>query len=668
MGSIKSRKITNLSVFFLVTIILFVTFVLQFYALGARTFHGDEQGSILEAFELGKNANSLPYFALLRLWLVGGNDEFWLRSLSAWSAIGAVAVAYIVARKITSVRIAVITALLLATSPFLVVYGQQIRFYTLALWIALFAIWAFVTLFSQASIRQWILWLVVGLGAVATLFLNGLLILGQIITLFALTKQFTRRAKWVLGILVMVSTVLLVAVPVVRQVAFNALAVYTNADARYVSSRGLGLANLVKIPMTLFFFIFGESVYPFNFWLVVPGVAFFGIAGLGGLVQLWRYRQAFWFNVITIITGLGLLYLVFDPLAPSSLQGASPRYLIFLLPFFYLVVAAGVQDKQRWLIVPLLLVNLGSLGVYWDGDWAYTDDLINWRTVAEWSGRYVNPQTLVLTDGRSDGPADYYLPGDWDKRNLWDYISVTTSANITNPRVLVFSSDFHDDRRRDVSRLLENLSQTYTPVAVWNKYPLFVYVFDRKPKQAESFMIDSYGSVDIPREIYGLEFQDLRLPISMSVYGQRIESIGAFALPGIGGQTNRRFVLAKPTQAQRIRLLSNVTGAALSAGTQLGELSIVGTDGALVKYPIRVGMETNVWNKPCQPSTCVVVSTWRKRLALLGSASYAGSWQEFDAFIFASTLELNSSMSIKSLDWHWTSSRGILNVWGIVFD
>ena len=83
-----------------------------------------------------------------------------------------------------------------------------------------------------------------------------------------------------------------------------------------------------------------------------------------------------------------MLYLILDELIPHDYTGASPRYLIFLLPLFFLVAAKGLEEKKAiWLLVPLIVVNMGSLGLYWYGDWAYTDDLIDWRAVSQWTAR-----------------------------------------------------------------------------------------------------------------------------------------------------------------------------------------------------------------------------------------------------------------------------------------
>ena len=99
---------------------LLLALALQLHALGARTLHGDELNSIHESVPLGLNANSLPYFALLRVWLAFGDGEFWLRSLSALAVVVAVALTFVWVNPIFGKPVALLAAVLLATSPFLI--------------------------------------------------------------------------------------------------------------------------------------------------------------------------------------------------------------------------------------------------------------------------------------------------------------------------------------------------------------------------------------------------------------------------------------------------------------------------------------------------------------------------------------------------------------------
>jgi len=160
-----------------------------FFRLGGRTFHGDELGSLLEASQLGQNANSLLYFLLLSGWQELGQGEFWLRALSALIAITAVAATYSWARLAAGARLAWRTALLLATSAYFVSYGQEIRFYSLALLVSSLSLFAFTLYTRRPTWTTALGWAASAGLAVLSLLLNGLVVLGEGTAYFALTPR-----------------------------------------------------------------------------------------------------------------------------------------------------------------------------------------------------------------------------------------------------------------------------------------------------------------------------------------------------------------------------------------------------------------------------------------------------------------------------------------------
>ena len=670
MSFLSGRALTRFWTRYGICLVLFFAFMVGFYHLGSRTWHGDELGSLGDAQNLHYNLQSLPYFVFLRFWSTGGTSEFWLRSPSAFFAVIMVAVSFAAVREAWGTRTALITGALLATAPFVVVYAQQVRYYTLFLLAATVQFYAFI-LYRRLRTRRRLA--VLGL---ATLFLLTtqamafLLVLVEVIVLFFLLSPFSRAQKAALLGAGMVVAVVLLESPI-RALGFNALAAFTDASDTFAGSRGLSISQVFKIPLTFFFFAFGESVYPLKYILVIPGLAFFGLALPLGL---WRMRgqrmlQAFIVGVGAL--SLVLLFLVFDALIPPSFAGAAPRYLIFLLPLFYLVAAMGVQGRRsQLLLVPLLLVNLGSLASFWSGDWSYTDDLIDWRAVTEWTDKYVTPQTALLLDGRAEGVADYYFPPTWSRQSEWTYQTTGGMETIKSDlRIIVFSDDFHLEARQQASVILQEIEGQFDRTAVWSHYPLFVYVYDRRQDHQDTvYQVDpTTGSSALPSEIYGLEFQDLQLPATVTLGSRRLQLLGEFELPAPDQSTRRDLPLARPTTASRIWLLSNLTDAAgLKPGTVLGRLTAKGEDGSTKEFPLRAGLETAAWNDRCQPAACTSVYTWRKRLALLGAEGYPGSSEEFDASIFAVELDLNSPILIRALEIQRVASPGTLHVWGIV--
>ncbi len=654
-----------------ILLILLFAFAIGLFHLAARTWHGDELGSIRDAQNLQRNLQALSYFVILRAWSLGSVGEFWTRTLSVFFAVLAIAVLFVMVKRQWGAKPALIACALLATSPFLENYSQQVRYYTLFLLAACLSYWAFFAYLADPSKRNTLYWGIATLFLISTHAMSILLILSQAVTLFFLSTRFSQRQKIAaLAITLVLGAVLLISP--IKALAFNALAYYTDATATFSESRGLSLAQVSKIPLTLFFFTLGEAVYPLDLKLVVPAILFFGITLVLGLRQMRRQPRILLFLAVSAVVSLVMLYLLFDALIPSTFGGAAPRYIIFLLPLFYLIIAAGTQQhRMQWLVAPLLLLNLGSLGSYWYGDWSYADDLVNWRAVTQWVGGYVTPGTLVLADGRSNDIANYYFPAGWNRQATFEFESPGSLRKLDQfSRVIFLSSDFHLDRREFASSLLEHLDASCGKTAVWSKYPLFIYVFDRSRTPMNTVQVDAAsGNVEIPVEIYWLEFQDLALPLHLSFRDRLITSLGAFRLPAFDNQSSRKFSLAESKPAGKIVLFSNLTDAdKLAPGTPIANLRVYSEAGKIQSIPLRAGYETAAWNQSCLPGGCIQAFTWRKRLALLGSERYPGSWEEFDASMFGIELNLDQSTQIRSLEFASLSPHNAIYVWGIVIE
>lgn len=651
--------------------LLLLVFALGCFRLDARTLHGDELGSVGDAEYLQRNMQSISFFISLRVWMLGGVGEFFLRALSVFFAVAAIAAAYTALRTRFGMHTALVASALLATAPFVEVYAQMVRYYALFLLAASLNYIAFFRFQSSSSHRNALRWGATCFFVLTTHALAFLLVVSELAAFFFLTPRLTTRQKAAatgigafLGALTLFSPL--------KAMAFNALASYTDAAATFSASRGISLSQFAKIPLTFYFFTFGESVYPFDFKLVLPGLALYGFAFILGLWRLRSQQSFFLFIVMAGILPIGLLYLVFDALIPPDLAGAAPRYLIFLLPLFYLVVAKGIQgEKGRWLIAPLLLVNAGALGSYWYGNWSYTDDLVNWRSVTQWMNSYVTLETLVITDGRSIGLADYYFPTAWNRQPSWNFDSPTSLEKLTQfPKIIFLSADFHADRRAVASSLMQSLDQGYFKSAAWSEYPLFIYVYDRTPNRANALgAAVKDGNVDIPAEIYGLEFQDLVLPVQLKLRDRAYPSLGSFRLPTLENSSSRAIVLSQAQTASKIILFSNATGAdTIALGTPIANLIIRDNRDAIQSLSLRLGNETSAWNNACAPRSCTPAYTWRKRFALLGAERYSEAWQEFDASIFATELILSQPTQIQSLEIQRVSPQGWLYVWGIVLE
>ena len=83
--------------------------------------------------------NQSPFYLLLSGWWRLGKGEVFLRLLPATFAVASVPALFQLGRRIAGARVAAIAALLLACHPFVVEWGQQLRAYSLALFLTILA-------------------------------------------------------------------------------------------------------------------------------------------------------------------------------------------------------------------------------------------------------------------------------------------------------------------------------------------------------------------------------------------------------------------------------------------------------------------------------------------------------------------------------------------------
>ncbi len=242
---------------------------------------------------------------------------------------------------------------------------NQIRFYSLFLLALCISLWAFAECVTKPS-RPKFFWL-----ALANLFLLTTHALSLLLIAFealavALWSGWPSRGGrrlW-LGILCGIAALVLLLF-MFRETAFSWFAAYTDSTATYTGSRGLSVTQFAKIPLTLFFFIVGTSIYPLDYFSVVPSVMIYAGAVLVGWFNLGRWHRVWRFVSLVIAGGLGILYLVLDALIPPSFAGAGPRYLVFMVPLFYLLAAAGTMPRASFQInsgVPIQAVELKRTG------------------------------------------------------------------------------------------------------------------------------------------------------------------------------------------------------------------------------------------------------------------------------------------------------------------
>lgn len=298
------------------------------------------------------------HFALLKVWsLLAGREELALRIYSVGMVVLAVALIFALARRLLQPQAAAVAALLLAVSPFWLLYGRMIRAYSQTMMLALAA-----TLLLVVALRGrrawWAAYVLAAAGLIYTDY-SGLSILAAhgvyVVALWLGTKprRWTPLGQWLLA---------MVAVGLFYTPWLPAILTATDRSVRITDLAGGPIGFTVKLAMPLYTWGVGETIYPWN-PLGAAAALSMGLLALLGLWTVWRARHATawllaaWLALPLLFTATLLALVATDITflnAASRTPGAAPAYIM--------AAASGVAAvRRRWLQIVAAACLLGGI-------------------------------------------------------------------------------------------------------------------------------------------------------------------------------------------------------------------------------------------------------------------------------------------------------------------
>jgi mannosyltransferase len=336
-------------------LLLLFAFALPVSGLTVQSLWRDEVDALrFSQVPLGSLVDSLSrpgwngplFYVLLRVWVaLTGSSAFSLRYLSLLSGVLGVAALYRLGRAWFSRVVGYAAALLMACAPYVVWYEQEAKMYALLPALAVAVLWLYDRALRGGDWRLWsvlvaLTWLMAGMHVM------GALIVPLMVVLYFLWWPVA-RARWRSALVALAGCVLpgLVALPwalpLLRQggdighrfVPLPAMA----ATMLYAFGRGITSAGgLWPIGLSLFCLLAGTFLW--------PGVSLgdrlwaFARAGRSRLAE-GSYVVAAWAWLLVPLMGLYLI----STRVPMFVD----RYLIWIGPAFYLLLARGLDQLQR---------------------------------------------------------------------------------------------------------------------------------------------------------------------------------------------------------------------------------------------------------------------------------------------------------------------------------
>ncbi|SVC86754.1 uncharacterized protein METZ01_LOCUS339608, partial [marine metagenome] len=155
----------------IILVIMTIGGLLRIFDLGSKSFWGDELISIyhstdivdLKSFFTAHRGNAHPplYFLLLKLWSLGGNEEYYLRLLSVLFGTLAIPITYLLGKEFFKTKASILAAFLVAISPFLLRFDREVRMYPLFVFLSIISILFFIKALRQNQSKYWIGYVIV---------------------------------------------------------------------------------------------------------------------------------------------------------------------------------------------------------------------------------------------------------------------------------------------------------------------------------------------------------------------------------------------------------------------------------------------------------------------------------------------------------------------------
>ena len=154
----------KLKYIFLFILILSLGISLRIFNIGKYDFWCDETVSILLAKETGHlSVTDYNYFIdppifylLLSFWLHLGKSEFILRFFPFIFGVLSIPAIYLVSKELFNKKVGLISAFILAVSPFHIYYSQELRTYSLVTFLALMTVYYLVKALKVNKVPYWV--------------------------------------------------------------------------------------------------------------------------------------------------------------------------------------------------------------------------------------------------------------------------------------------------------------------------------------------------------------------------------------------------------------------------------------------------------------------------------------------------------------------------------
>ncbi|MBX2863803.1 MAG: glycosyltransferase family 39 protein [Leptolyngbyaceae cyanobacterium MAG.088] len=450
-------------------LILIVGVILYFYKLGSESLWEDELYSIYDAGHLEFPAVFLSstrpiYFTLLHFWMFLGDSEVFLRGFSIPFGLGSIIITYLIGDRLFNRSTGFIAALLLTLSPLFINHVQEVRFYSLSVFLNLLGTLLLIHALQKPRRKFIYSWALLRALAILTTPLNFLLLLPDVVIIgFSFRHQRSKLILFIQGLII----IGILWTPAALRLLTNDASAYLN-DWVYTQTRPGFREILILIKRLVF-------DPPYNSKLSRPMIHVYRICTylllFLSLFSLWQKKHSeniFRMSMWAFLPSTSVFILAFVR-ESSGLWFA--RYLLLICPYFLILISVGFLRVWRFKSVVAIVVSLfylvgvcGGLYYYYgtanhtdwrgaiqliQGDEQQGDAVIFYAIGAEFALARLIPAMSYYYGGSL--PFYFLSHEDSSKRPLMDKSQALTSSQASDKIKEISKDVFEADQENDVS-------------------------------------------------------------------------------------------------------------------------------------------------------------------------------------------------------------------------
>lgn len=442
-------------------LVLGLGLIIRIFNLGENSIWFDEAMTLLVAQE---NLTDIPhfitlsenhpplYYLLIHLFMKISKSEFWLRLPSVISAFLTLILLLISGKKFGNFKTRILATLLLALNSLHIFYSMEIRNYTFGTFFITLTIISFYYLLEDSKFL--FLFIISFVISLYTEYMT--LVLFFIFNFWFFINLKLYKAKIKIWIILQVIVILL----------YLPWIFYISLKVTRVLSEGFwilppnfkDLISVISIFSGGFYFIKGVTI---NSILGILAFILFIAIILRGIIFRKEEKNIFYLLAVFLIPSILLFLLSFiNPIF-------HPRYLIWFMPSFLLLVTLGIRKINFAIsLIILLLLNFNTLINYNRGELFEVTRKIDYRSGSSFIKNNYNPSDDIILhfEPFSNIPFRFYMG-----KNIKQYQFVPSLMNV--PYYLGGTFIKEDEKVTDLKELLMSSKRIWVIGFVGKSYP-----------------------------------------------------------------------------------------------------------------------------------------------------------------------------------------------------